>query len=268
MDVPAALLDAIRFHGAEPERWWRTGPRLYGEAAGPGGRLFARYSTTPSDDDVFAYEAAVRAALPPDGVVRAPAVMGRGPGWMVERWVEAAPADPAVVVAATTEIAGLVLPRRPPAVRERWTVALRRRLSLPPALAADVVRARRMRRWLSLPTGTAHGDFHPGNVFGADGKVWVIDWELAGTAPVGTDGVHYSCFLERVAADELFEGVVAAVGARHRADLARLRYVRLVGLLLGARAHPLASERDEPLAARLLERLPDVRRQALAAAQQ
>ena len=91
----------------------------------------------------------------------------------------------------------------------------------------------------------------------------MVDWELTGHRPAGTDPLRFWTTLERPEDRErLWEGTVALVGAGHRRALAELRYVLLVRTIADklADVHP---ERREPgVAAALLALLPDVRAEA------
>lgn len=269
-DVPAEVLAVLDELGASVERTWREGRRAYGAAAAADGRFFFRFSDDPGDHARFDFEARVRAAIPLGGVLRAPAVLRRGTGWMVEQWVDrgpcVGPAAMRAVADAAVEVTALSLPPRSDAPSTGGNARRLRPGILFTPFVVDAVRMRRLLRSSPLPRRASHGDFHPNNVYWSDGSVWAFDWELAGEAPVGVDALRFWCSVpdpdDRAV---LFERLVAGVGEAHRPALLRLRYAVVVRTLAGARSNRAAFDRDDALAQRLTALLPVARREALSA---
>jgi Ser/Thr protein kinase RdoA (MazF antagonist) len=55
-------------------------------------------------------------------------------------------------------------------------------------VAPSLARVANDARW---PVGICHGDLHAGNLLkGSDGRIWLVDWELAGVRPVVIDLAH------------------------------------------------------------------------------
>jgi hypothetical protein len=255
-DAPPGLRAALADRGAEVEHAWREGPRAYLAA----GELFARYSSAELDLAVLEHEAQVREIVGEEGPLRAPAVLARGPGWLLERRV--APQDEPVelVVAAALELARLELPVLPSPPRRRRSLApLRRRARLlgHVRLAAELGGARRLLAASRLPQVTTHGDFHPGNVLRAGGATWVIDWELTGRGPAGYDLMRYWSTLP--VAGERERLYAAALEHLPEAELARLRYAVAVLTAVDKLSHPAAMNRDAEGAGTLLALLPELR---------
>ncbi|HVF76130.1 MAG TPA: phosphotransferase [Acidimicrobiales bacterium] len=270
-DLPPDLLATLDELGVAVERTWREASRAYGAAVGSNGRLFFRHSDDLADHPRFDFEARIRLAIGGDGLLRAPAVLRRGPGWMVEQWVEREPCQGAAamraVADASLEVSGLVLPPRADAPTTGGNARrLRPSVFLTPFLL-DALRMRRLLRSSALPRVTSHGDFHPNNVYWSAGSVWAFDWELATQAPLGVDALRFWCSMPD--ADdraELFERLVEGVGRAHRPALLQLRYAVLVRTLAGARANRAAFDRDTALADRLTALLPAARREAVSRA--
>jgi hypothetical protein len=254
--APAGLQRALAERGAEVEGAWREGARVYLRA----GAVFARYSGAESDVAVLEHEACVRAIVGERGPLRAPRVLAQGRGWLVEHQVLPSDEPVETVVAAARELAGLQLPPLPPTPGRRFSpAALQRRLRLVarPRFAAELARARRLLASSRLPQVTAHGDFHPGNVLRGDGAAWVIDWELVGRAPLGSDLMRYRATLtdrdERARVDA---GALELTG--DAPELARLRYAVTVLTAADKLSHPEQLNRDEAGAAALLAELPEL----------
>lgn len=263
-DSPPEMLAALEALGATPERWRRNGHRAYCWA----GEHFARFSTAPGDIARLAFERAVRDAVHAldSPVLRTPAVLAFGDHWMVEERIVPEPPVMEAVANAAVAVASLTLPDRPGAeAREGRMHALRRRLSLlGTSLVRDAARAKAIMRDSALPSVTSHGDFHPNNVFVSGGTVWVVDWELAGTAPAGSDSLRYWCAVEAPEDRHvLFEALVSRLGEEHRQTLLQLRYALVVRSLVGARANVAGFDRNPVLADRLAAMLPELRREAL-----
>jgi streptomycin 6-kinase len=254
--APSGLRRALAERGAEVEYAWREGPRVYLRA----GAVFARFSEAEGDVPVLEHEARVRALLGEQGPLRAPPVLAQGTGWLVERQVVPKDEPVETVVAAALELAGLELPSLPPTPGRRLSLAVlqrRARLVARPRFAAELARARRLLASSRLPQATSHGDFHPGNVLRAEGAAWVIDWELAGHAPLGYDLMRYRATLtdpdERARVDA---GALELTG--DELELARLRYAVAVLTAADKLSHPQRLNRDEAGAAALLAELPEL----------
>jgi len=255
-EAPAALRDALAERGAEVEAAWREGPRAYL----PAGELFARYSLADVDVPVFEHEARVRALVGESGPLRAPAVLAQGPGWLLERRVVPHEEPVEVVVAAAVELARLDLPAPPVAPRRRLSLApVRRRLRLAgrPRLAAEVARARRLLAASPLPEVTTHGDFHPANVLRSGAAAWVIDWELAGRGPAGSDLLRYWATLRDPAERDVVWAGALELG--DELELARLRYAVAVLIAADKLSHPQELNRDDAGGTNLLALLPELR---------
>jgi hypothetical protein len=255
--APAGLREALAERGAEVEEAWREGPRAYLRA----GPVFARYSLAELDAPVLEHEASVRALVGEEGPLRAPPVLARGAGWLLERRVVPEDEPVEVVLAAAAELAELELPSPPVSPRRRLSLGpLRRRLRLlgRPRLAAELARARRLLAATRLPEVTTHGDFHPGNVLRAGGAAWVIDWELAGHGPAGYDLMRYWATLaDPVEREGLYAGALELTG--DELQLTRLRYAIAVITAADKLSHPEALNRDEEGAAAILAMLPELR---------
>jgi hypothetical protein len=264
---PTALAAALEARGAEIRSERREGRRTYLLARSPDGPLFARYSSDPGDVEVFAHEEAVRALVGTSGPLRAPPVLERGPGWLLEVAVEAEPFEGHgaidAAVAAAGRLAELELPEAP--TRTGLAGALRRRLriALSPVPKRDLLAARRGLREVTLPLVTGHGDFYTGNLLLAEGATWVVDWELAGRWPAGYDLMRlWSTVARAEDRERLLAGAVELVGPAHRAGLLRLRHAVLVYTIAGLFGAERRSERDPAAGRELLGLLPAVRREA------
>jgi hypothetical protein len=254
------LRAALAELGAEVEESWREGQRVYLRA----GAVFARYSLAGLDVPVLEHEARVRALVGETGALRSPAVLAQGTGWLVERNVVPGEAPVEAVVAAAAELATLELPAPAVTPRRRLSLApLRRRLRWlgRPRLAAELAHARRLLAASRLPEVTTHGDFHPGNVLRADGRAWVVDWELVGRGPAGYDLMRYwAATRDGGERERLYAGALELAG--DEAELARLRYALAVLTAADKLSHPQALNRDREGAAELLRLLPELRRAA------
>jgi hypothetical protein len=268
--LPQELRAELSARDAVVGRWWRLGRRLYLHADGPQGPLFARASSDPRDAERLDHEVAVRAIVGTEGPLRAPPVLTRGRSWMLEVGIRRRPwagaEDVDAVLAAGERISTLDLPPVPRggARSALWASLARRiRLTRSPLPLADVVRARRMGAGRSLPRVTSHGDFHAKNVLIDERATWVVDWELTGHRPAGTDPLRFWTTVERHEDRErLWEGTVALVGARHRRALAELRYVLLVRTIANKLTDVHPERREPEAAAALLALLPEVRAEA------
>jgi hypothetical protein len=240
-------------------------------AQSPGGPLFARHLLDPADRAVLDHEARVRTIVGQDGPLRAPPILARGPSWSVEAGIEREPWEGSdamdLLVEAGRRVMGLRLPTGP--VRRRGerrlhALARRARSIRSPLPLADMARARAIVRSSRLPRRTGHGDFQPNNVLLSDGAVWVLDWELCGPLPAGTDLLRMSLHLSRREDREhVFRATVDVVGEAHRADLARLQYALAVQVISSKLGLATGIDRDPAAAARLLSLLPELRRAAL-----
>jgi streptomycin 6-kinase len=248
----------------------RDPPKVYVRSRTPDGELFAWYTTDGSQAEVCAREAAVREVVGDRGTLAVPPLLARGESWRVEPAVQSDPiAGDAIdaVVAAAAAIAELELPAAPPGVgRERRVAKWGRRLRVASSSLGlgDALRARRLLAESDLPRVTAHGDFHPGHVLPSGGRVWVIDWELAGRRPAGYDLLTLWAHLDAAAdRDRLFAGAVELVGQARRAELLRLRYAVAVLTIAAKVGEPAARNRDPAGATALLAQLPAIRAAAL-----
>ena len=266
---PPALRDAVRGHDATVVRVTDHSPRFHVRLDSPGGPLFAWYGSHPDDALVLAHELAVRAAVGTDGVLCAPPVLAHGHDWRLERMVVPeplhGPATLGLVVDAWRRLTTLTLPTRPARATppaSRFDIVRRRaRLVRSPLPVADVMRARRLVAASSLPAVTSHGEFHAAHVLPRGGRVWVIDWEGSGRAPLGLDLMQLWASLPD--ADDratLLDAAFAEVGESHRADLLRLRYVALVRRIASKVAESRRfGDRDPEEAEALLRLLPEAR---------
>ena len=202
-----------------------------------------------------------------DGALRAPLVLERAAGWLLENAVDSEPFEGAepidAVVAAAGRIPHLDLPRAPVRPGRAGSLRTRAKLLRSPLPLRDLRAARRTLADPGLPPVTSHGDFHRGNVLMQDGAAWVVDWELSGERPAGYDLMQFWATLERAEDRErLFEASVAAVGTTHRPALLRLRHALVVRTIAGKLAAPMAFDRDRGGAHDLLELLPEIRAEA------
>lgn len=262
--IPPGLAEALERRGAKLERAWWEGSRSYLLATSPEGRLFGRASRDPADATMLQHEAAVREIVGSEGPLRAPPVLERGPGWLLETAIEPEPfggADHVGLVAAAAErLQGLELPE-PPARAERPSVRARLRLLASPLPVADLRRARRVMAEIRLPLVTTHGDFHPGNVLINGGAAWVVDWELSGRGPAGSDLLLFGSTVERAEDRErLLESAVELAG--DRSEALRLAYAVLVRATAAKLSARQPFDRDPQGAKRLLALLPASRRAA------
>lgn len=267
--APPGLVDALASRGATVVGSWAEGAREYLFADSAEGRLFARSSHDPADVAVLEHEAVVRAVVGAEGPLRAPRVLERGFDWLLEKAIEAepfgGPDHVALVSAAAVRLQELDLPARPLGNGSpRALKALRRfRMLISPVLLADVRRARRILAESELPVVTTHGDFHPGNVLVSGNGVWVVDWELSGRGPAGSDLLHFWSTIETPEERQrLFDAAVELAGADHKRELLRLRYAVLVRAIAAKLAALMPFDRDPEGARRLLALLPEVRREA------
>jgi hypothetical protein len=252
------------------ERRWDEPPRSYMFAAAPAGPLFARMSVDPADVAMLEHEAVVREVVGTEGPLRAPAVLERGPDWLLEEAIEPEPCRGAervdVVAAAAEAIASLELPPAPANAGQRSASArtkARARTLRSTLRLRDLRAARRTMADSGLPAVTSHGDFHQGNVLVHEGAAWVVDWELSGMRPAGYDFMQFWATLGRPEDRErLFEAAVATVGAARRPALLKLRHALVVRTIAGKVAGPQAFDRDPAGAHDLLELLPELRAEA------
>jgi len=267
--VPPGLARALEEREAVVTSVEHDPPKVYARFRSPEGGLFCWYTTDGSQRDVCAYETAVRELVADRGALGAPRPLAVGDAWRLEREIVAEPiSGPAVdaVVEAAGTIAALELPPRPASVAREGRVAkVRRRLRVAASGLSprDAVRARRLLAGSRLPRTTAHGDFFPGHVLPAGGRVWVIDWELNARRPAGYDlmtlWAHLSDEGDRA---RLFEGAVDLVGPAHREELLRLRYAVAVLTAATKVGEPLRRYNDYDGARALRARLPELRADA------
>jgi aminoglycoside phosphotransferase (APT) family kinase protein len=110
---------------------------------------------------------------------------------------------------------------------------------------------------------TTHGDFHRNNLLVGDGPLWVIDWELSGRGPAGSDLLHLWCSLDdEEDRERLYRGIVELIGRRHEHALLKLRYSAMVATIAGLLTAPHLFDRDRSRAERLLADLPVLRAEA------
>lgn len=268
---PPALRAALHNEQARVVRVTDHSPRFHVRLDSPSGPLFGWYSGHPDDAVTLEHELAVRQAVGSEGVLRAPPVLAYGRHWRLERMIVPEPvsgrATIELVVEAWRRLTTLTLPERPSrrVVASRVDVLRRRaRLAMSPLPLRDLVRARRYAASSSLPEVTSHGDFHLAHVLPRDGVVWVIDWEVSGSAPLGLDLMQLWASLPD--ADDralLLDAALAEVGPAHRGDLLRLRHVALVRRITSKLAEFGRFGDPDPAEARaLLRLLPEVRRAA------
>jgi len=262
--VPPGLAEAIKRRGAKLERGWWEGSRSYLFATSPEGRLFGRASRDPADAAMLEHEAAVREIVGVDGPLRAPPVLDFGPDWLLEAAIEPEPfggaAHVELVAAAAERLQGLELPELPPRPG-RGRARARLRLLASPLPIADLRRARRIMAELRLPLVTTHGDFHPGNVLLSGGAAWVVDWELSGHGPAGSDLLLFASTLDSAEDRErLLEAAVELAGD-HREAL-RLAYAVLVRAAAAKLSAAQPFDRDPEGAEKLLALLPASRQAA------
>ena len=154
--------------------------------------------------------------------------------WLAtERVPDDQPAGPTYVesaVATARTIAGAepppasLLEARDSGRPSRWTLPVRvARLAASGIDVRAFARARRQARRLPADE-LAHGDYHPGNVLfdRRSGRVFVMDMELLGLAPMGTDLLTLWCGLE--SADDREAVLVAILAGTTRADRERLHH--------------------------------------------
>lgn len=262
--VPPGLAEALERRGAKLERGWREGARSYLFATSPEGRLFGRASRDPADGAMFEHEAAVREIVGVEGPLRAPPVLESGPDWLLEAAVEPETFRGAghveLVAAAAERLQSLELPELPPR-RGRGSTRARLRLLASPLPLADLRRARKIMSELRLPLVTTHGDFHPGNVLLGGGAAWVVDWELSGQGPAGSDLLHFGSTVESAEDRErLLEAAVELAG--DRLEALRLAYAVLVRAAAAKLSAAQPFDRDPEGAKRLLALLPAARQAA------
>jgi hypothetical protein len=263
LGMPAGLRDALGRLGAGPVVGWREAERVYLRCDGASGGLFARYSPAARDAATFEHEAAVRRVVGGDPLLRTPAVVAGGPGWLVERHVAAEPLRGPDAIARAVEaaerIATISLPRngvRParPALARRIAAAGRS-----PLPARDLVRARAVLAAPGLPNTGSHGDFHPGNLLLSGDALWVVDWERVGTRPWGYDLMRLHATVERDEdREDLLARAIALAGPRSDA-LLRLAYALLVRTIADKLLGRNSFDRDPLGAERLLGLLPRFR---------
>jgi hypothetical protein len=266
-DRPPELSRALAERRATVTEVWRESRRVYLRATGPEGDVFARYTTNPDDEQTLTHEVAVREIVGSDGDLRSPAVLERGPSWLLEQAIAAEPCRGAAavdtIVAAAAAISRLHLPDGPaprgysPLTRLRSAA----RLVRSPLPLRDLVTARRIFASTELPMVSAHGDFQRHNLLYSSGTLWVVDWELSGRLPAGLDLMKAWATLELDEDRErLFEAAVDLLGERQRGRLEQLRYAMAVTTLAGDLASPRAFDRDTAEADELLRLLPQIRR--------
>jgi phosphotransferase family enzyme len=266
LDAPRGLRDEVERRDATVQRVVQEARRSYVWLECAAGALFARYSADPVDVPVFEHEAETRSLIGTRGPLRAPAVLARGEGWLLEDRIEPRPvagtAALGLVLEAAAAIARLSLPPAPELPEETWPARLMRRLRLLrlPSLLPHLVRARRLARETELPEVTSHGDFHPANLLLTDSSVYVVDWEMTGLRPAGSDLLQLWASL-RSPEDraQVFAGALDLVGTEHRSALERLRYVLLVQTIGVKMSTALPASRDPAGARRLLSLLPEAR---------
>ena len=246
------------------ERGWSEGARSYLLAASPEGRLFGRASRNPADAAMLEHEAAVRGIVGAEGALRAPPVLERGSDWLLETAIDPEPfggtAHVELVAAAAERLQGLELPALP-GRPGRGRARARLRLLTSPLPVADLRRARRLLAETRLRSVTTHGDFHPGNVLIRGGAAWVVDWELAGHGPAGSDLLHFASTVDNPEDRErLLEAAVQLAG--DRSEALRLAYAVLVRATAAKLSAAQPFDRDPEGANRLLALLPAARQAA------
>ena len=262
--IPPGLAEALERRGAKVERGWWEGGRSYLFAVSQAGRLFGRASRDPADAAMLEHEVAVREIVGAEGPLRAPPVLERGPDWLLETAIEPEPFGGArhadLVAAAAERLQALDLPELP-ARPQRGSFRARLRVLASPLPVADLGRARRVLAESRLPLVTTHGDFHPGNVLISGGAAWVVDWELCGHGPAGSDLLHFASTVESPEDRErLLEAAVGLAGDRDEA--LRLAYAVLVRATAAKLSAAQPFDRDPEGAKRLLALLPAARQAA------
>jgi hypothetical protein len=262
--IPAGLAEALERRGAKLERGWWEGARSYLFAEAPEGRLFGRASRDPADEAVLEHEAAVREIVGAEGPLRAPPVLERGPDWLLETAIEPEPfggaAHVELLAGAAGRLQGLELPELP-GRPGRGSMRARVRLLASPLPVADLRRARRVLAEIRLPPVTTHGDFHPGNVLISDDAAWVVDWELTGHGPAGSDLLHFASTVNSPEdREDLLEAAAELAG--DRSEALRLAYAVLVRATAAKLSASQPFDRDPEGAKRLLALLPDARQAA------
>jgi hypothetical protein len=258
--VPPGLAEALERRGGKLERGWWEGSRSYLFAASPEGRLFGRASGDLADAAMLEHEVAVREIVGVAGPLRAPPVLEHGRDWLLETAIEAEPfagsSHVKLVTAAAERLQGLELPELPPRPGP-GRVRARLRLLASPLPVSDLRRARRIMAELRLPLVTTHGDFHPGNVLISSGAAWVVDWELSGHGPAGSDLLLFGSTVESEDRERLLEAAVELAGDRREAQ--RLAYAVLVRAAAAKLSAAQPFDRDPEGAKRLLALLPAAR---------
>ena len=262
--IPPGLAEALERRGAKVERGWWEGARSYLFAGSPEGRLFGRASRDPADAAMLEHEVAVREIVGVQGPLRAPPVLESGPDWLLEIAIEpkrfGGQAHVDLVTAAAEQLQALDLPELPARPR-RGSFRARLRMLVSPLPVADLRRARRVLAESRLLSVTTHGDFHPGNVLISGGAAWVVDWELCGHGPTGSDLLHFASTVESGEDRErLLEAAVEL--ADDRDEALRLAYAVLVRATAAKLSAAQPFDRDPEGAKRLLALLPDARRAA------
>jgi hypothetical protein len=262
--IPPGLTEALERRGAKLERGWWEGSRSYLFATSSEGRLFGRASRDPADVAVLEHEVAVREIVGVEGPLRAPPVFEHGRDWLLEAAIESEPFGGVVhvelVVAAAERLRGLELPELP-RCPGRGRARARLRLLASPLPVADLRRARRIMAELRLPLVTTHGDFHPGNVLISGGAAWVVDWELCGHGPAGSDLLLFGSTVDGAEDRErLIEAAVELAG--DRSEALRLAYAVLVRAAAAKLSAAQPFDRDPEGAKRLLALLPASRQAA------
>lgn len=141
--------------------------------------------------------------------------------------------------------AALELPRRPlPAVPAapagepggtRGRAVRLARMAQAGVRPADLARARRTWRTTRLPGVPAHGDFHTNNIIAAADGPWVVDWELCGERPLGTDLLTLWTTLAEPADRALvLDAARRQAGPARARDLDDLRHALVVRTLAAA----------------------------------
>jgi aminoglycoside phosphotransferase (APT) family kinase protein len=114
---------------------------------------------------------------------------------------------------------------------------------------------------IRLASVTTHGDFHQGNVLISGGAAWVVDWELSGHGPAGSDLL---LFASTVNSPEDRKGLLEAAAelAGDRGEALRLAYAVLVRATAAKLSAAQPFDRDPEGAKRLLALLPAARQAA------
>ena len=266
--APAGLAQELAARRARPRRSWRENERTYSLLTAGPDLLFARYSSAPADVEVLSHEAAVRSLIGAHGALRAPGVLAQGPGWLLEQAIEPEPLRGPVAIDAAAlaaeRLAGIELPALGAGapVPARETIKRRAAVLRSPLPLRDQFRAKRIVARCSLPLVTSHGDFHEGNILYAQGIAWVIDWELTRPRPAGYDLMTlWPSLRDEGDRERLWRAALDVVGPAHEADVARLRYALTVRTIANKLASRAAFNLDPAGGRRLLELLPQLRRQ-------